>query len=37
MTSTTSRVAVRVTYLSTFPLSPPKNQTLPYVKLPEYD
>lgn len=31
------RVAVRVTYLSTFPLSPPKNQTLPYVKLPEYD
>jgi len=31
------RVAVRVAYLSTFPLSPPKNQTLPYVKLPEYD
>ncbi|KAF1884724.1 hypothetical protein Lal_00028610, partial [Lupinus albus] len=24
-------VAVRVTYLSTFPLSPQKNQTLPYV------
>nr|YP_010251988.1 ribosomal protein S12 [Carex agglomerata]QTX08839.1 ribosomal protein S12 [Carex agglomerata] len=23
--------------LSTFPLSTPKNQTLPYVKLPEYD
>ncbi|URD77855.1 hypothetical protein MUK42_26833 [Musa troglodytarum] len=31
------RVTVRVTYLSTFPLSPQKNQTLPYVKLPEYD
>ncbi|MBA0855391.1 hypothetical protein Goshw_013035 [Gossypium schwendimanii] len=30
-------MAVRVTYLSTFPLSPPKNQTLPYVKLPKYD
>ena len=30
------RVAVRVTYLSTFPLLHPKNQTLPYVKLPEY-
>ena len=29
-------MAVRVTYLSTFPLSPPKNQTLPYVKLTEY-
>ncbi|KAI7757912.1 LOW QUALITY PROTEIN: hypothetical protein M8C21_033605, partial [Ambrosia artemisiifolia] len=26
-------VAVRVTYLSTFPLSPHKNQTLPYVKV----
>ncbi|URE20795.1 hypothetical protein MUK42_02602 [Musa troglodytarum] len=31
------RVIVRVTYLSTFLLSPQKNQTLPYVKLPEYD
>jgi len=31
------RVTVKKTYLSTFPLSPPKNQTLPYVKLPEYD
>jgi len=30
------RVAVRMTYLSTFPLLPLKNQTLPYVKLPEY-
>ncbi|MCD7454245.1 hypothetical protein HAX54_024072, partial [Datura stramonium] len=30
-------VAVRVTYLSTFPLSPQKYQTLPYVKLSEYD
>ena len=27
-------MAVRVTYLSTFPLAPP--QTLPYVKLTEY-
>ncbi|KAF8649237.1 hypothetical protein HU200_009871 [Digitaria exilis] len=26
-----------MTYLSTFPLSTPKNPTLPYVKLPEYD
>ncbi|RYR21032.1 hypothetical protein Ahy_B03g066270 isoform B [Arachis hypogaea] len=25
-----------MTYLSTFPLSPPNNQILPYVKLPEY-
>nr|YP_001152251.1 ORF41n [Pinus koraiensis]ABP35491.1 ORF41n [Pinus koraiensis] len=31
------RVTVKKTYLSTFPLSPQKNQTLPYVKLPEYD
>jgi len=30
------RVAVRMTYLSTFPLLPLKNQTLRYVKLPEY-
>nr|YP_010169177.1 ribosomal protein S12 [Cenchrus centrasiaticus]QRZ03050.1 ribosomal protein S12 [Cenchrus centrasiaticus] len=28
---------VYMTYLSTFPLSTPKNPTLPYVKLPEYD
>ncbi len=26
----------RVTYLSTFPLSTPRNPTLPYVELPEY-
>nr|WEB51496.1 ribosomal protein S12 [Zea mays] len=31
------RGTVRMTYLSTFPLSTPKNPTLPYVKLPEYD
>ncbi|WJZ82875.1 hypothetical protein VitviT2T_002599 [Vitis vinifera] len=33
--SSVHRDKIRVTYLSTFPLSPPKNQTLPYVKLPE--
>ena len=32
-----SRVTIKVTYLSTFPLSPSKNQTQPYVKLSKYD